>query len=122
MDDGDILCHPISVPSHLQEFDVANTKVGAERNPQKTEGIHFVTDLDAAPLEWRIGDVQNMAKVSKVTAGRCHTRAPTSSQPRWTQTEFALLRESLGVSRINHILRVHGPHNPARTASCRNLR
>ena len=34
MDDGDILCHPVLVPSHLQEFDVANAKVGAERNPQ----------------------------------------------------------------------------------------
>ena len=33
------------------------------------------------------------------------------------QTEFALLRESLGVSRINHILRVYGPHDPARSTS-----
>ena len=32
MDDGEILCHPILVPSYLQEFDVANAKVGAERN------------------------------------------------------------------------------------------
>ena len=30
------------------------------------------------------------------------------AQPADPQTEFALLRESLGVSRINHILRVHG--------------
>ena len=34
MDDGDIMCHPILVPSFLQEFDVANAKVGAERNPR----------------------------------------------------------------------------------------
>ena len=34
------------------------------------------------------------------------------------QTEFALLRESLGVSRVNHILRVHG-HSPSGTAGCR---
>ena len=27
MDDGDIMCHPILVPSFLQEFDVANAKV-----------------------------------------------------------------------------------------------
>ena len=48
MDDGDILCHPILVPSYLQEFDVANAKVGAERNPQKTEVIDCTDDLGAA--------------------------------------------------------------------------
>ena len=68
-DDGDILCHPILVPTYLQQFDVANAKVGAERNPQKTEVIYYVNDLDAAPLEWRIRDVQNMAKVTTATAG-----------------------------------------------------
>ena len=31
----------------LQEFDVANAEVGAERNPQKTEVIHDVDDLGA---------------------------------------------------------------------------
>ena len=30
VDDGDILCHPILMPTFLQEFDVANAKVGAE--------------------------------------------------------------------------------------------
>ena len=48
---------------------VANAKVGAERNSQKSEVIYNVNDLDAAPLEWRIRDVQKMAKVSTVTAG-----------------------------------------------------
>ena len=69
MDEGDILCHPILVPSFLQEFDVANAKVGAERNTQKTEVIYYVNDLEAAALEWRIRDVQVVAKVSAVTAG-----------------------------------------------------
>ena len=55
-------CYPILVP-------VANTEVGAERNPQKTEVVFYVNDLDAAPLEWRIRDVQNMAKVPTVTGG-----------------------------------------------------
>ena len=27
-DDGDILCHPILVPTYSLEFDVANAKVG----------------------------------------------------------------------------------------------
>ena len=64
MDDGDIMCHPTLVLPFLQEIDVANAKVGAERNPQKTEVIYYVNDLDAAPLEWRIRDVQNLAEVS----------------------------------------------------------
>ena len=34
-----------------------------------------------------------------------HERVQLCQDP---QTEFALLRESVGVSRINHILRVHG--------------
>ena len=55
MDDGDVMCHPILVLSFLQEFDVDNAKVGAERNLQKTEVIHYVNDLDVAPPEWRIG-------------------------------------------------------------------
>ena len=33
--DGDIMCHPILVTSFLQEFDVADAKVGAERNSRK---------------------------------------------------------------------------------------
>ena len=130
MDDGDILCHPILVPFDLQEFDVANAKVGAERNPQKTEVIQCTDDPGAAPLEWRLGDVQNMANVSTVTARSIalgvavgsgqyiadqlsakadvtramHERVQLCQDP---QTEYALLRESPGVSRVNHILRVH---------------
>ena len=64
VDDGGILCHPILVPSYLQQFDVANAKVGAERKPLKTEVIYYVNDLGAAPHERRIGDVQNTTKVS----------------------------------------------------------
>ena len=66
---GDILCHPILVPAYSQDFDDANAKVGAERHPQKTGVIYYVNDLGAAPPEWRVDDVQNMAKVSAVTAG-----------------------------------------------------
>ena len=69
MDDGDIMCHPIFAPFFLQEFDVANTKVGAQRNSQKTEVICYVNDLDAAPPEWTIDDVRKLAKVPTVTAG-----------------------------------------------------
>ena len=141
MDDGDIMCHPILVPSLLRELDLANAKVGAERNRQKTEVVHNVNDLDGAPPEWAIGDVQNMAKVSTATAGSItlgaavgprqyiaeqllgkadviramHEHVQLSQDP---QTEFALLRESLGASRIPASSR---PHNPSGTACCRNL-
>ena len=76
MDDGDIMCHPILVPSYLQEFNDA-----AERNPEKTEVICYVNDLDAAPLEWRINEVQNTAKVFTVTAGSS-THVEWLSDPR----------------------------------------
>ena len=131
MDDGDIMCHPFLVPSFLLDFDVANARVGAEWNPLKTEVTYYVNDLDAAPPEWRIGDVRSVAKTSAVTDGSITFGVAVGSwqfiadqllskgdviramrervqlcQDR--QEEFALLRESLGVSRINHILRVHG--------------
>ena len=131
MVDGDIRCFLILVPSCLHEFDDANARVGAERNPQKTDVMYYVDNLGEALLEWRIDDVQNMAKVSTVTAGSTtlavaagprqfiadqllakadiirtmHERVQLCQDP---QTEFALLRESLGVNRINHILQVHG--------------
>ena len=69
MDDGDIVCHPILVLLFLLDLDVANARVGAERNPLKTEVIYNVNDLDAAPPERRIGDGRNMAKTSAVTDG-----------------------------------------------------
>ena len=31
-DDGDIMCHPVLALSFLQDFDVANARVGALRN------------------------------------------------------------------------------------------
>ena len=93
----------------LQDFDVANARVGAERNPLKTV---------AAPPEWNIGDVNTLGVaagswqfvtdqlLSKADAIRAmHERVHLCQDP---LTEFALLRESLGVSRINRILWVHG--------------
>ena len=43
MDDGDIMCHPILVLPFLQDFDVANARVGAERNPPKN-GSHLLRE------------------------------------------------------------------------------
>ena len=69
LDDGDIMCHLILVLPSLQDLDVANTRLGAERNPLKTEVIYYVKDLDAAPPEWIIGDVRSLAKTSAVSDG-----------------------------------------------------
>ena len=95
--------------------------------PQKTEVI-CVDDLGGF-LEWRLEDLQNVAKVSTGTAGsitlgvavgprhfiadQLSAKAdviPTQDGDQLCQdpqTEFAF-RESMGVSRINHILRIHG--------------
>ena len=107
-----VTCLPVLVPSCLHEFDDANTKVGAERNPQKTVVETYIEDLDAAPPQWKVDDVRKLATVSTVTAGGTtlgvavgQTSSELCQDP---QTEFALLRESLGVRRINHIMRVHG--------------
>ena len=96
VDDGDIMCHPILVPSFLQEFDVGNAKVGAARKPQKAE----VRELDATPLEWRILDVQNSYRWKHHTRSRCRPSTNSkakqrSFEPRTNafcqdpQTEFA---------------------------------
>ena len=107
------------------------SRVGAGRNPLKKEAICCVNDLDAAPLEWEIGDVRSLAETSAVTAGSITLGVAVGSRQFITdqlqskadvvramhervwlcqdsQTEFALPRESLGASRVNHILRVHG--------------
>ena len=63
------MCHRILVLPFLQDVDVANARVGAERNPLKTEVIYCVNDLDAAPHEWKIGDVRSLAETSAVAAG-----------------------------------------------------
>ena len=114
MDDGDIMCRPILVLlPFLEDFDAANARVGAERNPLRTGVIYCVSDLDAAPPESNIGDVRRLPKTSAVTGGSTtlgvavlgnssqtsadviravHERVQLCQDP---QTEFALLRENL---------------------------
>ena len=81
-----------------------------------------MNDLDAAQPEWRVGSAVTDGNTLRVAVGSrqfiadqllskvdiiraMHERVQLFQGP---QTELALLRESLGVSRINHILRVHG--------------
>ena len=73
LDGGDILCHPILVLPYLQAFDTANDEIGAERNPQKPEVIHYVTDLEAAPVEWQINDLGPLASVSSAAREISHS-------------------------------------------------
>ena len=127
MDVNDIMCHPILVLPLLQDFDVFNARVGAVRTPLKSEVIYHVNDLDAAPPERRGGDVRKLTKTSTVTDGSITTESlsdldrslrtnswarQTSSERRTNASNSARTRrrcsECLGVSRINHLLRVHG--------------
>ena len=92
MDDGDILCHPILVPSYPQEFDIADAKIEAKRNPQRTEVIYFVDDLDAAPRveTWRCaehGQSLHSYRWKRNTRSRCWITTvrsgPDLCQGRW---------------------------------------
>jgi hypothetical protein len=133
LDDGDVLCSPALVVPYLQAFDQANPTVGAERSCPKSEVIYYCTvdDLDNHSSEWRLEEVRQLAAVStadqgSVTLGiatgpdECvleqlrqktrvvkamHERVQVCADP---QTELVLAGDSLGVSRVNHIMRVHG--------------
>ena len=98
----------------------ANAEIGAESNRQKTEVIFYVSDLDNALSDWKISEVRTKAIVDTATRGAAsqtsqllttvdvnramHERVQLCED---LQTELALSRESLGVSRINHIFKVH---------------
>ena len=129
LDDGDIQCHPLLVLSYPDAFDAANVRIGGERNPQKTEVIYHVADRDTAPVDWKINDVR--LRASNFTAVHGNVTLGVAAGPRLhiadqltsfapcmnaqlcqdPQTELAIRRESLGVSRINHIFRLHSHTN-----------
>ena len=55
-----------------------STRARAENTAEPSENRSHrptVNDLDAAPPEWRIGDVRSMAKTSAVTDGQHHARS-----------------------------------------------
>ena len=89
MDDGDILCHPILVPSYQEEFDIANAKVGPEWNPKKAEVIYDVDDLDAAPPSEELMTCRTWPKSPQLhseTLSGVDSTSRTSAWPR--QTSF----------------------------------
>ena len=63
------LFHPLLVLPFLPAFDAANVSIGSERNPEKTEVVYYVADLDTALLDWKINDVRQLASVSTAVHG-----------------------------------------------------
>ena len=133
LDDGDILVDPRLVQPYLASFDAVNPSVGAERNVAKTEVIYYATEeqLHRHASEWRLDEVRALATVRTaldpgLTLGvavgpegkideqlRQKAQVMRAMQERVAivqdvQTEHVLNRDSLGVGRVNHILRVHG--------------
>ena len=133
LDDGDVLCDARLVLPYLASFDVANPKVGGERNGLKTEVVYYVEEsvLQTHAAEWRLEEVRGLASVSTaaepgLTLGvAVGSQAAVEAQLRQkqqvvramrervtvahdVQTEHVLNRECPGIGRVNHILRVHG--------------
>ena len=133
LDDGDILCEPGLVLALLQHFDEANGAAGAIRNRSKTEVIYYASEdeLSEKASEWRVEEVAQQAKVctaaeANLTLGVAtgglegieaqvleKAKVVSAIQTRIevcqdAQTQHVLNQQSLGVSRVNHILRVHG--------------
>ena len=133
LDDGDIICDPLLVMPYLECFDRANPKVGADRNRKKTEVIYYATEEEMRNHRetWQLGRVEREAAVSSAACGSLTlgvATGPSSSVDEQLQTkvrvvramqekaavcqdpqtEHVLCRQSLGIGRVNHILRVHG--------------
>ena len=107
---------PILVLSYLQEFDAANEKKERDEIHRKQKScIIYGTWMRPLSPHWPLGALgvavgprqfiadQLLAKADAIRA--MHERVQLRQDP---QTECALLQESLGVSRINHILWMHG--------------
>jgi hypothetical protein len=117
----------------LQCYDAADAGAGGERNRLKTKVIYF-TDADTLQMnagEWRLDEVRGLSAVALASEGeptlgvvtgpmadvveqlQQKVRVVRAMQSKTAicndvQTEHVLNRQSLGIGRINHILRVHG--------------
>ena len=133
LDDGDILTHPALALRYLKAFDEHNKGVGAARNRKKTELVYYCTqeELDTAPASWCLDELKEEAVIMRADDGpltlgvvtgsigtireqisrkakvvaAMHAKAAVCGD---TQVEHVLARQSLGIGRVNHILRVHG--------------
>ena len=133
LDDDDFLIAPPLVPTLLRIIDEEMAFIGAARNRAKTEVIYFASAEALAEhgVAWELEFIKTQAAVSLADEGTLtlgvaigpdlvvatqvdqkaqvvravHQRAEVCSD---AQTEHVISRQSLGVCRVNHILRVHG--------------
>ena len=133
LDDGDVLIDARLVPVYLAAFDRFNPEAGSTRNRPKTEVVYYMSEdvLREHEAELRLAEVRDLATIRTahdpgLTLGvaigprdaieaqlRNKAEVLRAMQERVAivqdvQTEHVLNRESLGVGRVNHILRVHG--------------
>ena len=133
LDDGDILCDVGLVHTYLTCFDAENPKVGGDRNVAKTEVIYYASQaqMQENADQWHLEEIRALATVRTasdpgLTLGVAIGPAEAIEQQlqrkvqviramqervavvQDVQTEHMLNHESLGVGRVNHILRVHG--------------
>ena len=133
LDDGDVLCDPQLVVPFLRSFDACNSTVGGERNTAKTKVFYYAdtATMETNSVAWRLDEVRALASLGTADEAEPTLGVVTGSpeaveeqlrgkadvvramQTRTTicqdtQTEHVLNRQSLGIGRINHILRVHG--------------
>ena len=125
MDDGDILCQPVLVPSPAtgirrrqhQSWSGAESSEYRSHPLRERPGCSTSMSGDSVTCRTRPRSPQSRLEAShSESLSDLHSTSRTGSWPRQTpselctdpQTECALLRERLGVSRIIHILRVHG--------------
>ena len=133
LDDGDTLTTPELVMPYIEALDAANVKMGAERSKTKTEVIFFMgrEELDAKEVEWDLAAIRGEAEIRTADEGvltlgvvtgprekveeQIRTKAKVLGQIHKqvevvddAQIEHIMAKESLGIARINHILRVHG--------------
>ena len=132
-DDDDFLITPSLVPTLLRSIDEEMALIGASRNRAKTEVLYFASAEALAENDavWELAFVRNQAAVSLAEEGTLtlgvatgpdrvvaaqvnqkaqvvcavHQRAEVCPD---AQAEHVISRQSLGVCRVNHILRVHG--------------
>ena len=92
LDDGDILCRPVTVLSFLQAFDRANVSTGAERTPHWT--------ADGRPHPAVIRTLQCAADIASSRNGQ--QMSAKSLQYSWThEFQIALFRRRAAMTRAN---------------------
>ena len=69
MDDGDILCHPILVPSYLQEIDAANEKIWSRTQTTEDRSYLLIAEPGGGLVQWKVAVDRLLASVSVVATG-----------------------------------------------------